>query len=1560
MSLPGGSAGGGSDEDVEADKSQRNSESRSNGAIDDSEDQLELEEVDDIIPTVEYHSDDGTGSDLDSDEHDESRFRGERLDTVLRTPPLAGSPADSGSIPDDTPSLKGSQISLPLRGTPSPRGSASRTASGAIKPFERRFQSRFSVSPTPGTRAGSPGFLNVHSRQSSTSSHLPSQNGEASEPAQAPWEVVRWTKLRKISGQAFSEIGKRQLGTPTCLAVSASIVLGTSKGLILVFDYHQNLKGIIGQGTKAVESGAITSLAISADYSTVAGGHASGNIFTWEIARPAKPFLSITAVTQADRANEAEGHIADRSVLHIGFLGTRHTALVSADDGGMAFSHLATRGFGAMGRSVKTTRLLGRYPTFKPEEDRLKKPSSVLAFASLPLGNVEQPTDNMGLTALLTPYLLVVVSTTPIAQTQHKASRPKDIMPHGAMSACLAWFPAVKLKSPVQGKDVSETKLVYCWSDVLTVLDVEVGPLDPNDKDKQPGLFFKTRARWKCEEAIVAVQWLSRSVVGILTISQRLVILEDGDDLHVMDSVDLIKMHIFHRDFFSKQLHTVVEQEENEADIHGVVADAFYMSFKSYKGRAFLMGFSDVSVGTLSNWADRLSALVEHGDDIAAIRLGVAYYKGSTGKVSVGLPEDDGSRHDMVRERLLELLQASLKYRLSDQESEDDRIQALTDECFNACLTMDEVDFLLDEAYDYYKEGRETDIFIDTLESYVMEGDIKALPPLLVKDAVDYYASTHRETRLEELLCRLEAHAFDIDQVTKLCKQHLLYDALIYVWNQALADWITPLTELFSLIRQQNLPNGTGDYDHEDKLDAAMKTFPYLAFSLTGRLYPNGELMDEEQADVVRKDMYKMLFSAHTHTWPPGSNTKVQTVPEEQDEPAFPYLRLLLHFDTPNFMSMMNEAFEDPYLNSNQDQDYDETPVTPINGSVSKMTRQQIISILLEIMSADDFEPSQTIYLDMFIARSLPKYPQFLILSGSALQQILHRLCSAEDEDLSDECQLSVEYLLSVYHPPVTENFIKALHHARFYRVLKSTYRSERRYVDLISTFLEDTEDRVEVFRDIDNCLRASPGIKQRRSVEDLICARAQELVFIDLRQAVHTVQRYMPSRLEEYLESLQESRLQYAFLQELLEPDASQKAKADTVTSKELMTQLSDRYIQLMCAHDPTHVSDFVSTLDSGDLHLDKVLPAIEKNGVVDAAVLLLTKDGLAREAMDRLVKHIRSLTKALCSLIDSSADSPDVFGFDVAVKDLSADLEKYTKLGIWLCQGQTRIADTSPTFPSNSRMRHQEITENELTLDEYLWLTLVDLTVSVSKSVSTSVASLPSPPRTNPSTTPRTLVQQVFTALLTSTTTPSLPKSTPTTNRPAPPPSKRKESSFLPIFRLFLTRAALSAPSLSDLRAVLLDIFSAYAYESDVLALASQLLDRDAFDEISLVHGKRQQGWRPRSQVCERCKRRAWGPGTGEAVWEAWVDRETERGVRKRKRGEGATEEGSGKGKGRGAGETVVDVDERDREERKRLEVVVFACRHVYHRHCLYEMGEGARKEEGGYKCPGCEGGA
>lgn len=1260
---------------------------------------------------------------------------------------------------------------------------------------------------------------------------------------------------------------------------------------------------------------------------------------------------------------------------------------------------------------VKTTRILGRYPPSAAAIEQPRKSSSVLAFSPLPLGNVEQPTDSLGLTALLTPYLLVIVSTTPIAETQHKMSRPKEIAPHSTLSGCLAWFPAVKLKSP--GEDgpqaVSKTKLVYCWSNVLTVLDVEV--TDHQEKERRPSLRFRPRSRWRAEEAIVAVQWISRSVLGVLTISQRLIVLEDNS-LRMTDSFDLIQKHIFHQDLFSRQLHAVVEQlDEQDDTMHGVVADAFYMSFRAYKGRLFLLGFNDVSIGTLSNWADRLLALMEEGDYIAAIELATSYYNGDADKLTVGLPSDDTARHIVVQEKLLEMISASLRYTFARKESSNDgtprtQLYELASASFSACLSMEEMDFLFEDVYEAFQNASSENVFFEVLEPYIVEDEITSVPPDVLKGMITQYALQGRTDRIEEMICRLDTATIDINQVTILCRQYSLYDALIYVWTRSIRDYITPLIDLLALVKvllSGGEPSGPAE---EQYLASAMKIFPYLAYTLTGRIYPGGNLLPDEEADSAKDALYSYVFSGKATEWPKGSGDIFQPLEDKESAESFPYLRAILRFDTPSFMSMLNEAFEDSYLNGEQ------SPNGTVNGvsasdrsSGRRPTRQYILNILLGVMSEGQFESEDTTYLYMFVARNLPKFPQYIILPGSALHKLLEGLCDYPSDAVADDCQLSVEYLLSVYHPTDIQSLVPLFEKAGFYRVLKSVYSSAKQYARLVETYLNDTDDRSAVFECIRDCLRPSKGLNKRQvgDVHAVILAHAVDLANIDAALTARMLKNSAPVLLESVLDTLEADHyVQFLFLRALLEPDKHLTTAKQTLPAEVAAARFVEQYVQLMCRYDPTHVADYVGLLSSGDLRLDKVLPAMESSGVVDAAVVLMAQDGLIREAMDRLVKHLSTLETALVGLLGAASESPDESNTEEAAADLLEAVQKYTKIGTWLCQGQTRNRK-KPTDPRKRAVNGDLGTEKDLETDELLWLDLIDMTVAMTKNVSTSAAKLSAKSQqdaaidtTKITNSLRNNVQHAFSALLAcmaaSDTKPSsqVARASAMTQQQkrqtitaAPPAAAGQPSaSFLRILRAFLTRAARTSPSLSDLRAVLASIFAAYTFEETLIALANRFLEKDVFEHVEEAHARRLRGWRPKGQVCEGCRRRVWGPGAGASIWDAW-EREREKGEKERRgrwlvrgdseeagrlrRGKGKAEMEEG-GEGKGA---MGDPNGEGGDGDGVGPLVVFACRHLWHQRCLIkgkksagtnapaemdevEEGDGARE----FRCPLCEG--
>lgn len=1456
----------------------------------------------------------------------------------------------------------------------------------SFRPFDRRFSSRIASPSVHSPRSPSPAFLHGHSRNVSLSSNFQIDGAESEAASSPPWEVVRWTRLQKLNGQAFSESARRNFGSPTCLAVAASIVLGTSKGIILVFDYSQNLKLIIGPGTKAVESGPITAIALSADHTTIAGGHANGSIFTWDTSRPSRPFLTIPHLEHADAPHRtADGHVPNVSVIHLGFLGTRHTALVSADDRGMAFSHLATRGTGALGRTVKTTRILGRYPDAPKPTGKTVKPSTVLAFSSLPLGNVECTTDIMGLTAMLTPYLLVIVSTTPVAQTQHKSARPKDVPSHSTMTGCLAWFPAVRLKipDPVSGSDISKVKLAYCWSNVLTVLDVTEIPSE--DDDQPPTLKFKARSRWKCEEAIVAVQWLSRSVLTVLTVSQRLIVLEDKT-MRMTEAFDLMQRYMYHKDLFSKQLHNLVEQlDERDTSMHGVVADAFYMSFKAYKGRIFILGFNEVSLGALSNWADRLIAMMEHGDYIGAIQLATSYYTGDADKLTVGLPEDQKQRHSMVKDKVLEIISASLKYvftqRQKDKSAADDaHLKQLAETCFVACLNIDNVDFLLDDMFEWYEDADVPGIFLEVLEPYILDESIVFIPPVVVKDMVNYYAAQGWESRLEEMICHMETATMDLDQTTLLCKQHSLYDALTYVWNQAIRDYITPMIELLSLLVPLTT-NGdfSGDAVGEDYYGInAVKIFPYLSYTLTGRIYPNGEPMDDDTATQAKAEVYWFFFSGQTITWPKSTGKPFLTRPGEDYEPSFPYLRLILRYDAPSFLSALNEAFEDPFLNDSPDKKMNgaspmDMPEEQIFGQT--INRQYILSILLDVMNPEDFAATDTIYLDMFIARNLPKFPQYLLFSGSTLSKVLEGLCNYPGQDLAEDAQLSAEYLLSVYHPTDVTALLPQFKNAGFYRILKRIFKVDRQFGTLIRTYFEDPDDQDQVFECISSCLRSKDlGFQLRNDIHEAVLEHARDLLELSPEKSAVVLAGETTETQKQILESASDApELQFSYLKTLLDSER-EKLPEEQAPDRHLIEQ----YVRLMCTFEPLHVSDYINAVQSGDLRLEEVLPTMEETGVVDAAVAILTRDGQVEKAMQRLIKHFGTLESALQGVLDGAADwQEDTLDLQAHIEELLQGLQKYIYVGIWLCQGQQKPAKRATQVHKKGKAA-----QTALTTDESLWLQLIETAVKLTKSLSPGIQNAVTDADLDGErllTLLRSLVQHTFTALLASTSG----------QNPSQPASKLlavggTNLSFLRVLRAFLANAAASSPNLADLRGVLGSIFSAYAYEESILRLSNRLLERSLFVNVSQSVELRQKGWRPRGSTCEHCNRRVWGPGVaGGAVFEAWEAKqaiEDERRLEKKNLVNGeAGIETDGKGKGKSldmrpasmlleesphndlAADGGNDNSQAAAKDPPLGPLVVLACRHVYHQSCLdaiqdkQENGTGhapARDRE--YRCP------
>lgn len=385
-------------------------------------------------------------------------------------------------------------------------------------------------------------------------------------------EVFQWTPLNAISKLVYSQkvlnvIGAAKLGMPTVIAANGLICVGTETGFICVFDFKQNLKCICGADATGkvvclnffdiilithcsdVKVGAVISLALSHDHTWVASGHASGHVRVFDLKKPGVPSRVVPPTSPAAvKEGRREGHFPGVAITSIGFVAGRHTAIVTADENGLAFYH--SLGKVLFVDATDVIRILGKYPEdVSPEptlrgatgpapiafrKRRERKANVILAMAPLPLGTCPHKTDAYNLVAMVTPVKVVLVGLKPKPTTWYRRLRRGDQTksPMERWKGTLAWFPSVEDPSPTPEKPPPKDRskpehrgtmpvLIFTWGKQINLIRVSEKKVMQSVKSAKTGkvsevefgvIVIEEVPTWTTDEVVLAVRWLNTNV----------------------------------------------------------------------------------------------------------------------------------------------------------------------------------------------------------------------------------------------------------------------------------------------------------------------------------------------------------------------------------------------------------------------------------------------------------------------------------------------------------------------------------------------------------------------------------------------------------------------------------------------------------------------------------------------------------------------------------------------------------------------------------------------------------------------------------------------------------------------------------------------------------------------------------------------------------------------------------------------------------------------------------------------------------------------------------------
>ncbi|XP_011346387.1 vacuolar protein sorting-associated protein 8 homolog isoform X2 [Ooceraea biroi] len=962
--------------------------------------------------------------------------------------------------------------------------------------------------------------------------------------------ILRHVILKGITSQIISANERVNAGLASAVAAGGNmLVIGTSHGLILGFDLSQTLRWC---DQEARHQGSVSALCFNYEGNRVLAGFVRGHVLMLDSSN-GKVLRILTDV-----------HPLDTAVLHVKFTDSPKIALCS-DSGGSVFELNFTRVMGVRGCDSRClfSGSKGEVCTLEP-----------LLLNHLP----SHPLKNYTLVAMATLSKVIVVCIRP---------RMRVVLSHPLTGAPTA-PPQVSWQLVViqaaDGSRVIDPVLALARDNVVHFYQVytEVGSrvkLSPLQRITLP-------------YTISNLRWLN---------PRSLIVLDSQEKLHLLDvraqdnleTLDMSRVAISYASSHFKGLST----GGNVSKAMALAGErACYNTVVVFGAQLLLLGIKSLHTICIRTWTERLQHLIMQKRFPEALALGLSFYQ-DKGKAVIGLRGSKQRRKQIARDKVCHVLieyMDELNHCLVDENVDYDTM-VLT--CVNYCIQLESLDLLFGKLWDIVFESEDLKVsYLHALEAPLLDGSLQPrLPPLIAQQLVTLYDQEDRVDSLEAIIVLLNVDCLDIHQVTTVCRQRGLWEALIHLQTTALGDFTAPIHQLVPVL--QNLLRESAVNLSRDCIKLGNAILVYTSCCLAGRGFHKDEL-PEGMPQKAKADTLRALLSQHSSL-------------ANDAERQYPYLRTLLQFDAKGFLDVIAIAFQEPEFIS----------------EMGLRHRQRLIDILLNIVmpntpvspkSMDYITIEQQFMVLMFVANELSE--STITLEPSVLSRMIDLLCIDSHIELLKDYKTERESaVLALLHSKklcnISDNTLLNLaNRAGFVRVAELLYSAREDWVAVCKCMISESSRHHDVWPWLEHL---SPA-----SLEHVISVHISTLVTINANQfATIIATQQLQNKIDAILQKLNgDLNLEYKLLGALYQ--IAQYKEEDI--SLELTTDQLERYLMLMCELEPMRV--VVHLHGPHGCRLDEALKIVQRWNCKDAEAVMLEKLGSYQEAFNLLLKEFEN----------------------------------------------------------------------------------------------------------------------------------------------------------------------------------------------------------------------------------------------------------------------------------------------------------------------------------------------
>ena len=980
--------------------------------------------------------------------------------------------------------------------------------------------------------------------------------------------VLRHVILKKISAQMGDACARRDAGLPTAMAVSTVVAVGTSHGLVLVFEPRdQALKLILGSTSDGANYGAVTALGINRDCSRLLCGYAKGQITMWDLSNG----NCLRVITDA--------HPPGYAVLHLQFTDDSTIAMCNDSSGSvysLSFRRLITRScestcfFSGSKGEVCTMAPLHLHAGMKQSQ---LHDSSLLAMASL------------------TKVIVANLKPFPKAIFTKKLPGAKNTLPLlGWQFAVIQKDENAKYLCPVLA--FARDRLIHFYQVWKYEEDFNFVPFQTIETDY----------------SIVTMHWMNPKIMVTIDSFERIRTI-DVKTKEELECLDLGIVQLVYGSSYFKSLATGgnVSKALNAASEY-----ACYHSAQVFNGQLLLLGTKSIHCLTIRSWRDRIDYFVKQNLFLEALQLALSFYE-DRAKAVVNLVGSRRKRRMYIAEEIAEVLRSyvdvSLTVNCPKTHNEvllTEYFSSLVPTCVDYCVATQNLQLLFGEIYDRFSEDAVSKrVFLEGLEPYILDDKISMLTPVVMQDLVEHFENTRQLRKLEACLVHLDVTAVNLHHMVKLCWTHALYDLAIYVYNKGMNDYISPLEEMLGILK--SLLRSRRELSQSESA-IGYKILVYISCCLAGKQYPRG-LIADEKIPGVKLQIYECLI-------------KKRNKDSVADDPIYPNLHILLEFDTREFLNVMSIAFEEPEF----DTSYSDM------GQISKRQKVVDILLQLMVNDSSfsptqvgwlfTFIARQMAKYESSIQVNKLLFEQVLeYLSNpdddsrhEERQQALLELLSAGGLRQFDD-----------------QRIITLAESAKFYRVCELLYEKQRQYAKVLSCYIRDPARRYQSFAFVDELMSGDSFTDiERGEMQDAVLASMNDLVAIDNHKMADLIIDYFPDTLVIVVGKLEyEPEIQYELLKGVFtnRDPGKRRIRGELFTPDPV---IHEQLIHLMCRYDPQNV--YTHLRETDNYRLEQTLAIVRKMKVIDATAYLLERTGDAQGAFRLLLDNLKEKVSDFC----------------------------------------------------------------------------------------------------------------------------------------------------------------------------------------------------------------------------------------------------------------------------------------------------------------------------------------